>query len=42
MAQKKFENSYPEFFPLDDMYYTLDMDFEDWEIEKNKKKQVLH
>jgi hypothetical protein len=40
VAQRKLAATYPEFFPLDDMYYTLELDYEDWELEKNKKKQV--
>ena len=40
MAQRKPATTFPELFPLDDMYYTLELDYEDWEHEKNKKKQV--
>ena len=41
MAQQlKLASTHPEFFPLDDVYYTLELDYEDWEIENNNKKQV--
>lgn len=39
MQASKCASAYPGFYPLDDMYYTLDYDAEDWEIERNKKQQ---
>lgn len=38
MALNRIDPSNMRFYPLDDMYYTLEIDAEDWEAEQKKRK----
>jgi hypothetical protein len=34
-------NNKEDLYPLDDMYYTLDLDAEDWEMEQKRLKKYV-
>lgn len=38
MAYSKIDPSNLRLYPLDDMYYTLEIDAEDWEADQKRRK----